>query len=64
MKLRRAVRDVILLALGACLYGFTVEAVKVSASRADGNFGGEVLVLPLMAGLVWLGWELRSRKNK
>ena len=60
MRLHKIVRSVILLALGACLYGFIGEAVKISASREVGNFGGEVLILPLMAGLVWIGWELRK----
>lgn len=60
MRLHRIVRDVIVFLLGAMLYGFISEAVKASASREVGNFGGEVLILPLMAGLVWLGWELRK----
>lgn len=60
MKLHKIVRDIIILLLGAMIYGFIGEAVKVYASREVGNFGGEVLVLPLMAGMIWLGWELHK----
>ena len=60
MRLHKIVRDIIILLLGAMIYGFIGEAVKISASREVGNFGGEVLVLPLMIGLVWLGWEFHE----
>lgn len=60
MRLHKIVRSVILLALGACMYGFIGEAIRVYSSREVGNFGGEVLVLPLMAGMIWLGWELHK----
>lgn len=58
------VRDLILLALGACLYGFGNAALEVYGSRAAGNIGGEAFVLPLMAGLIWFGWQLHANKNK
>lgn len=64
MKLHKIVRDIIILLLGAMIYGFIGEAVKVYASREIGNFGGEVLVLPLMAGMIWLGWELHKNYYK
>ena len=60
MRLHKIVRDVIIFLLGAMIYGFISETVQISASREVGNFGGEVLILPLMAGLVWIGWELRG----
>lgn len=60
MRKNMIVRDVILIALGACLYGFCVAALEAYGSRAAGNIGGEIFVLPLMAGLVWLGWELHK----
>lgn len=60
MRLHKIVRDVIIFLLGAMIYGFIGEAVKIASSREIGNFGGEVLILPLMAGLVWIGWELRG----
>lgn len=60
MRLHKIVRDVIIFLLGAMIYGFIGEAVQISESREVGNFGGEVLILPLMAGLVWIGWELRG----
>lgn len=60
MRLHKIVRDIIIFLLGAMIYGFIGEAVRIASSRAAGNFGGEVFVLPLMAGLVWLGWELRK----
>lgn len=60
MRLHKIVRDVIIFLLGAMIYGFISEAVQISTSREVGNFGGEVLILPLMVGLVWVGWELRK----
>lgn len=60
MRKHEIVRDVILLALGACLYGFIGAALEAYSSRAAGNIGGEAFVLPLMAGLVWLGWQLHK----
>lgn len=53
-------RGLILFMLGAMTYGFIDEALEAYGSRAAGNIGGEVLILPLMAGLIWLGWELRG----
>ena len=64
MRLHKIVRDVIIFLLGAMIYGFIGAAVEVSASREVGNFGGEVLILPLMAGLVWIGWELCKNYRK
>lgn len=60
MRRHEIVRDVILLALGAMMYGFVGAALEAYGSRAAGNIGGEAFVLPLMAGLVWLGWELHK----
>lgn len=64
MRRHEAVRSVILIALGACLYGFVGAALEAYGSRAAGNIGGEAFVLPLMAGLIWLGWELRGNYHK
>lgn len=61
MRKHEIVRDVILLALGAMMYGFIGAALEAYGSRATGNIGGEVFVLPLMAGLVWLGWQLKNK---
>lgn len=60
MRKHEIVRDVILLALGAMMYGFIGAALEAYGSRAAGNIGGEAFVLPLMAGLVWLGWQLHK----
>ncbi|MBP1548537.1 MAG: hypothetical protein J6A05_00910 [Oscillospiraceae bacterium] len=56
----KIVRSIILMLLGAMIYGFIEAALEAYGSRSAGNIGGEALVLPLMAGLVWLGWELRT----
>lgn len=61
MRRHEIVRDVILLALGAMMYGFIGAALEAYGSRAAGNIGGEAFVLPLMAGLVWLGWQLKNK---
>ena len=58
--LDKIVRSIILMLLGAMIYGFGGAALEAYGSRLAGNIGGEALVLPLMAGLVWLGWELRT----
>lgn len=60
MRRHEIVRDVILIALGAMMYGFIGAALEAYGSRAAGNIGGEAFVLPLMAGLVWLGWQLHK----
>lgn len=64
MRLHRIVREVIIFLLGAMIYGFIGAAVEAYGGRNAGNFGGEIFVLPLMAGLVWLGWELRENYRK
>lgn len=61
MRRHEIVRDVILIALGAMMYGFIGAALEAYGSRAAGNIGGEAFVLPLMAGLVWLGWQLKNK---
>ncbi len=63
MRKQHVVLDVILLALGACLYGDLGAAEEACGSRSAGNFGGEVFVIPLFIGLVWLGWELRGKSK-
>ena len=64
MRLHKIVRDIIIFLLGAMIYGFISEAVRIYSSREVGNIGGEVFVLPLMAGLIWLGWELCRNYHK
>lgn len=57
-------RGIILMLLGAMLYGFIGAAIEAYGNRSAGNIGGEALILPLMAGLVWLGWELCKNYRK
>ena len=63
-RIDKIVRSVLLMLLGAMIYGFIFSAAEVYGSRANGNIGGEALVLPLMVGLVWLGWQMRSNVHK
>lgn len=63
-KLDKIVCGILLMLLGALIYGFIEAAAEVYGSRAAGNFGGEVFVLPLMAGLIWLGWQMRENLHK
>ncbi len=60
MRLHKIVRDIIILLLGAMIYGFIGAALEAYGSRAAGNIGGEIFVLPLMAGVIWIGWGLRK----
>ncbi len=62
-RLDTVVKNIILILLGACLYGFIGAAVEMYGSRSAGNFGGEIFVIPLFIGLVWLGWELRGQRK-
>ena len=59
-RLDKIVRSIILMLLGAMIYGFIVAAAEVYGSRSEGNFGGEVLIIPLMLGLIWLGWQMHK----
>lgn len=63
-RLDKIVRSVILMLLGAMIYGFIGAAAEACGSRSPGNVGGEAFVLPLMAGLIWLGWQLRANLHK
>ena len=62
--LDKIVRSLILMLLGASIYGFLIEAAKVYSSRSSGNIGGEIFVLPLRFGRVWLGCELRANVKR
>lgn len=63
-RIDKIVRSVLLMLLGAMIYGFVSSAAEVYGSRMNGNVGGEDLVLPLMIGLVWLGWQIRANVHK
>lgn len=63
-KLDKIVRSVLSMLLGAMIYGFIGAAAEAYGSRSPGNVGGEVFVLPLMALLVWLGWQIRANVHK
>ncbi|MGN1137109.1 MAG: hypothetical protein ACI4SF_12930 [Oscillospiraceae bacterium] len=63
-KLDKIVRSVLLMLLGAMIYGFIGAAAEFYGSRTPGNIGGEVFVLPLMGLLVWLGWQIRANVHK
>lgn len=63
-KVNKIIRSVILMLLGAAIYGLIIEAAKVYGSRSAGNFGGEIFVLPLMIGLVCMAWVGAQSKHK
>lgn len=63
-RIDKIVRSVLLMLLGAMIYGFVSSAAEVYGSRTNGNIGGEALVLPLIVGLVWLGWQIRANVHK
>ncbi len=63
-KLDRIIRSILLMLLGAMIYGFIGAAAEAYGSRPAGNIGGEIFVIPLMAALVWLGWQLRANLHK
>lgn len=59
----KIIRFIIVFSLGACTYGFVCEAVKVSAERASGNAGGEILILPLVIILIALGYQIKANQK-
>lgn len=63
-RIDKIVRSVLLMLLGAMIYGLIFSAAEVYGSRGNGNIGGEALILPLMIGLVWLGWQIRASVHK
>ncbi len=63
-RIDKIVRSVLLMLLGAMIYGLISSAAEVYGSRGNGNIGGEALILPLMIGLVWLGWQIRADIHK
>lgn len=63
-RIDKIVRSVLLMLLGAMIYGFISSAAEVYGSSTNGNIGGEALVLPLMVGLIWLGWQIRANVHK
>lgn len=63
-RIDKIVRSVLLMLLGAMIYGLISSAAEVYGSRGNGNIGGDALILPLMIGLVWLGWQIRADIHK
>lgn len=63
-KVSKIVNGILLMVLGAMLYGFIGEAAEAYGSRGIGNVGGEVLVIPLIIGLIALGWQIRENVHK
>lgn len=62
-KVKSLLNAVMLIILGALLHGIIQQTLEVISQRSSGNYGGELLILPLMALLVWLGWEIRGAFN-
>lgn len=63
-KLSKIVNGILLMVLGAIIYGFIGAAAEAYGSRGIGNIGGEVLVIPLIIGLVALGWQIGENIHK
>ncbi len=63
-RLDKIVRSILLMLLGAMIYGFAEAVAEAYGGRANGNIGGEALILPFMLGLIWLGWQLRANVHK
>ena len=59
-KVHKIIRSIMLIVIGALTYSFISEATAVYLSRPNGNIGGEILVIPMIAALIWLGWEIRD----
>lgn len=59
-KKKTAVTFVLLIMLGMTLHSLLQQTVQTFSERASGNVGGEILILPLIVLLIWLGWQLRG----
>ena len=62
-RIKNLLKAVMLVIIGALLHGIIQQALEMISGRNVGNYGGELLILPLMALLVWLGWEIRGAFN-
>ena len=63
-RLDKIVRSILLMLLGAMIYGFAEAAAEAYGGRTNGNIGGEALILPFMVGLILLGWQFRANVDK
>lgn len=57
MLLKRILRYLIMFFLGACAFGLT-QAVIITVRGRVGTLGGEIFILPLLAGMFYIGWML------
>lgn len=55
--IKRIFRYVIMFLLGMCTYG-CIQAAIITVKGRVGTFGGEILVVPFMFGLIYMGWFL------
>ena len=53
--IKKIMKYLIMFALGMCTYGFIQSAILVVRGRV-GTVGGEILVIPFMFGLIYIGW--------
>lgn len=59
--MKEILKSIVIFIIGVITACFILSALYVSAGRNAGNFGGEVMVLPLMIGLIWFGWQLACK---
>ena len=59
-KKKTAVTFALLIMLGMALHSLLQQTVQAFSERAAGNVCGEILILPLILLLIWLGWQLRE----
>jgi len=59
-KVKSIVVVLLLILLGMTVHSVLQQAIRIFSERASGNAGGEVLVIPLVILLIWLGWYIRG----
>lgn len=60
---RKLSRILIAFFAGALVWHFFLMSLQVLANR-NGTVGGEILFLPLMALIFYLGWEVKDEINE
>lgn len=62
-KADKIIKFIIVFLLGFSTYGFIGAAAEAYKNRADGNIGGEILIIPLIIVLIALGYQIKANQK-
>lgn len=60
---KKILRYLIMFCLGACAFGLAQSVILTVRGRV-GTVGGEVFLLPFLAGMVYIGWMLSETYHR